>query len=62
MVKVILKNLFVSFLLILFMIAVLGMKLGFMEELLSVPITWRFIGIATVSLTACQSIFDYKER
>ena len=61
MVKLVLKNLAVSFLLILFMIAILGMKLGVMGELLSMPFTWRFIGIATISLTVCLAICDYKE-
>lgn len=62
MVKLISKDLIVSFLLILFMVAVSGMVFGVMGEIFLMPFTWRFVGIATVSLAACQSIFDYKEK
>lgn len=62
MVKLILKNLVVSFILILFVVTVLGMGFGVMGELLLMPFTWRFIGIAALSLTACLAVCDYKEE
>ena len=62
MAKLILKNLIVSFLLILFVVAILGMEFNVMGNLLFMPFTWWFIGIATVPLTACLAICDYKEE
>lgn len=62
MAKLILKNLIVSFLFILFVLTALGMGFGVMGEMFLMPFTWRFIGIAVLPLTACLSIFDYKEK
>lgn len=62
MAKLILKNLVVSFMLMLFVVIVLGMGFGVMGALISMPFTWLLIGIATVPLTVCLSICDYKER
>ena len=62
MTKLILKNLVVSFALILFVISILGMEFNVMGALISMPFTWFFIGTATVPLTACLAICDYKER
>lgn len=62
MAKLILKDLIVSFLLILFMVAVSGMVFGVMGEIFLMDFTWRFIVISALLLTACLSIFDYKEK
>ena len=62
MAKLILKNLVVSFILILFVVAVLGMEFNVMGDLISMPFTWWFIGTATVPLTACLVICDYEEE
>lgn len=62
MAKLILKDLILSFTLILFVVAFLGMGFGVMGELISMPFTWRFIVIAALPLTACLSICDYKEK
>ena len=61
MAKLILKNLIVSFMFILFVLTALGMGFGVMREMFLMPFTWRFIGIATVPLTACLAICDYME-
>ena len=61
MTKLILKNLVVSFLLISFVIAVLGMGFNIMGDLLAMPFTWWFIGVATIPLTVCLAICDYTE-
>ena len=61
MAKLILKNLIISFLLILFVVAVLGMEFNVMGDMLSMPFTWWFIVIATLPLTACLSICDYTD-
>lgn len=62
MAKLILKNLVVSFILILFVVTALGMGFGVMGEMFLMPFTWRFIGISILPLTACLSICDYKEK
>ena len=62
MAKLILKNLVFSFTLMLFVVIVLGMEFNVMGDLILMPFTWLLIGIATVPLTACLSICDYKER
>lgn len=62
MAKLILKDLIVSFLLILFMVAVSGMVFGVMGEIFLMPFTWRFIVMSALLLTVCLSIFDYKEK
>ena len=61
MAKLILKNFIISFILILFVVAVLGMEFNVMGDLLSMYFTWRFIVIAALPLTACLSICDYTE-
>lgn len=61
MAKLILKNLVVSFILILFVVAILGMEFNVMEALISMPSTWEFIGFAVLPLTALLAICDYTE-
>ena len=62
MARLILKNLVVSFILILFVVVFLGMGFGVMGELLLMPFTWLFIGIAALPLTACLAVCDYEEE
>lgn len=62
MARLILKNLIVSFILILFVVAALGLGFNAMGDVLSMPFTWWFVGIATVPLTACLVICDYEEE
>lgn len=62
MARLILKDLVVSFILILFVVSFLGMGFGVMGEIFLMPFTWRFIVMSALLLTACLSIFDYKEK
>lgn len=62
MARLILKNLVVSFILILFVVAVLGMEFNVMGDLILMPFAWWFVGITTIPLTACLVICDYEEE
>ena len=59
--KVILKNLLASLLLLLFMIATLGLYFNALSEVVSMPATWEFIGFAVLPLTTAFTICGYKE-
>lgn len=61
MAKLILKNLIVSFILILFVVAILGMEFNVMGNMIFMPGTWWFVGAATLPLTVCLTICDYTE-
>ena len=59
--KIILKNLLVSFLLLLFVVVILGMLFNILPEVIRRPSTWEFIGFAVLPLTALLAICDYTE-
>ena len=50
--KVILKNLLISFLLLLFVVVILGMFFNILPELIRRLSTWEVIGVAALPLTA----------
>lgn len=60
--KVILKNLLVSFLLLLFTVIVVGLFFNALSEVVRMPSTWEVIGFATLPLTVAFTICDYMER
>lgn len=60
--KVLLKNLLVSFLLLLFMVVILGLLFNALSEVVRMPFTWEFIGFAALPLTAVFVICDYMEE
>ena len=59
--KVILKNLLVSFLLLLFTVIVIGLFFNALSEVVRMPVTWEVIGWAALPLTAALTICDYME-
>lgn len=59
--KVILKNLLVSLLLLIFMVVVLGLFFNILPEVIRRPSTWEVIGFAALPLTAAFTICDYTE-
>ena len=59
--KVILKNLLVSLLLLIFMVVVLGLFFNILPEVIRRPSTWEFIGFAALPLTALLAICDYTD-
>ena len=59
--KVILKNLLVSLLLLIFMVVVLGLFFNILPELIRRLSTWEVIGVAALPLTALLAICDYTE-
>ena len=59
--KVILKNLLVSLLLLIFMVVVLGLFFNILPEVIRRPSTWEVIGFAALPLTALLAICDYTE-
>ena len=59
--KIILKNLLVSFLLLLFVVVILGMLFNILPEVIRRPSTWEFIGFAVLPLTALLAICDYTD-
>lgn len=59
--KVILKNLIASLLLLLFMVVILGLFFNVLPEVVRRPATWEFVGFATVPLTTVFAICDYTE-
>ena len=59
--KVILKNLLISFLLLLFVAVILGLFFNILSELIRRLSTWEFIGVAALPLTALLAICDYTE-
>ena len=61
MTKLILKNLVVSFLLLLFVVVILGMFFNILPELIRRLSTWEVIGVAALPLTALLAICDYTE-
>ena len=60
--KVILKNLLVSLLLLLFTVVIIGLYFNALSEVVRMPATWKFIGFAVLPLTAVFAICDYTEE
>lgn len=61
MVKLILKNLLVSLLLLLFIVVILGLLFNSLSEVIRMPATWEAIGCMALPLTAVFAICDYTE-
>ncbi len=61
MVKLLLKNLLASLLLLLFTVVILSLLFNVLSEAARMPATWEFIGVAALPLTAVFAICDYEE-